>query len=78
MPTDPVCGIEFDEKVASELAIVQKYEGKDYYFCCNGCRRIFLKNLENKKGTSIWTASILKFNFKTPSYRIIFVEFNDM
>ena len=32
MPTDPVCGIEFDEKVASELAIVQKYEGKDYYF----------------------------------------------
>ena len=34
---------EYDEKVASELAIVQKYEGKDYYFCCNGCRRIFLK-----------------------------------
>ena len=43
MPTDPVCGIEFDEQVARDLTIVQEYKGKEYHFCCNGCRRIFLK-----------------------------------
>ena len=39
MPVDPVCGIELDE----ELALVHHHKGKVYYFCCNGCRRIFLK-----------------------------------
>ncbi|MDI1495936.1 MAG: metallochaperone-like domain-containing protein [Cenarchaeum symbiont of Oopsacas minuta] len=43
MPTDPVCGIEFDDKVAADLAITHEHKGKTYYFCCNGCRRIFLK-----------------------------------
>ncbi len=39
MPVDPVCGIELDEK----LALVHEHKGKVYYFCCNGCRRIFIK-----------------------------------
>jgi len=39
MPVDPVCGIELDEK----LALVHKHKGKLYYFCCNGCMRIFVK-----------------------------------
>jgi len=37
--TDPVCGIELDEN----LAILHKHEDKNYYFCCNGCRKIFIK-----------------------------------
>ena len=37
--TDPVCGLEFDES----LAIVHEYNKKKYYFCCNGCRKIFIK-----------------------------------
>ena len=39
MPVDPVCGIELDEN----LALVHEHDGKTYYFCCNGCRRIFTK-----------------------------------
>jgi YHS domain-containing protein len=39
VPVDPVCGIE----LASELAVTHEYEGKKLYFCCNGCRRIFLR-----------------------------------
>jgi len=39
VPVDPVCGIELDE----ELALLHEYEGVKYYFCCNGCRKIFLK-----------------------------------
>ena len=37
--TDPVCGLEFDES----LAIIHEYDDKKYYFCCNGCRKIFIK-----------------------------------
>lgn len=39
VPVDPVCGIELDES----LAVEHEYEGKKIFFCCNGCRRIFLK-----------------------------------
>lgn len=39
MPVDPVCGIELDEN----LAMAHEHGGKTYYFCCNGCRRIFVK-----------------------------------
>jgi YHS domain-containing protein len=39
MPVDPVCGIEMDES----LAVTYEYEEKKYFFCCNGCRRIFKK-----------------------------------
>ena len=39
MPVDPVCGIELDE----ELALIHDHNGKKVYFCCSGCRKIFLK-----------------------------------
>ena len=39
LPVDPVCGIELDES----LALIHEHEGKKYYFCCNGCRKIFIK-----------------------------------
>ncbi|MCS6767427.1 MAG: YHS domain-containing protein [Candidatus Nitrosocaldus sp.] len=37
---DPVCGIELDD----DLAVTAEYEGKVYHFCCDGCKKIFLKN----------------------------------
>ena len=45
MPVDPVCGIEMDES----LALVHEHKGKKYYFCCNGCRKIFIKKPKNIK-----------------------------
>jgi len=39
MPIDPVCGIELEES----LAVSDEYNGKKIFFCCNGCRKIFLK-----------------------------------
>lgn len=39
MPVDPVCGIEMDQ----ELAVPHEHNGKTYYFCCEGCKRIFVK-----------------------------------
>jgi YHS domain-containing protein len=39
MPVDPVCGIELDE----DLAVLHEHNGKKFYFCCNGCRQIFVK-----------------------------------
>ena len=39
VPVDPVCGIEMDEN----LALIHEYNDKKYYFCCNGCRKIFIK-----------------------------------
>ncbi|HEY7757147.1 MAG TPA: YHS domain-containing protein [Nitrososphaeraceae archaeon] len=37
MPVDPVCGIEMDE----DLATIHEYNGRKYYFCCEGCKSIF-------------------------------------
>ena len=39
MPIDPVCGIEMDQ----ELAIIHSHKNKTYYFCCDGCKRIFAR-----------------------------------
>ena len=39
VPVDPVCGIELEE----DLALLHEHDGKKFYFCCNGCRRIFIK-----------------------------------
>ena len=39
MPTDPVCGIELDY----ELSVNHEHNGKTYFFCCEGCKRIFTK-----------------------------------
>jgi YHS domain-containing protein len=36
---DPVCGIE----MLQELAITHEHHGKTYYFCCEGCKRLFTK-----------------------------------
>lgn len=40
MPVDPVCGIEMEEGDA----VVLSHEGKNYWFCCDGCKKIFLKS----------------------------------
>jgi YHS domain-containing protein len=48
MPVDPVCGIE----LAKDLAVVHEQDGKLYYFCCNGCRRIFIKKPRKWKKNS--------------------------
>jgi len=48
MPVDPVCGIEMDES----LALVHEHKDKKYYFCCNGCRKIFMKKPKKYKNKS--------------------------
>jgi Cu+-exporting ATPase len=40
MATDPVCGMQVDEKSAVHTSTV---EGKTYYFCAPGCKRSFDK-----------------------------------
>ena len=45
MPVDPVCGIEMDES----LALIHEHDGEKYYFCCNGCKKIFIKKPKNIK-----------------------------
>ena len=42
MATDPVCGMEVDDK--SSDAIIAVVSGKKYFFCTNECRDEFLKN----------------------------------
>jgi YHS domain-containing protein len=39
MSVDPVCGIEMDK----ELGVDYIYKGNTYYFCSEGCKRIFVK-----------------------------------
>ena len=36
---DPVCGMTVDPKAGKPQA---DYQGRTYYFCCNGCRTKFL------------------------------------
>ena len=48
MPVDPVCGLEFD----AELGIIHDNKGKTFYFCCNGCRKIFIKKPGKYKNNS--------------------------
>jgi len=38
MAIDPVCKMEVDEKAA---AATSEYNGKTYYFCAAGCKRVF-------------------------------------
>ena len=45
MPVDPVCGIEMDE----DIALVHEFDGKKYFICCNGCRKIFVKKPKKYK-----------------------------
>ena len=39
MSIDPVCGIEMDK----DLGVDYIYKGNTYYFCSEGCKRIFVK-----------------------------------
>jgi len=39
VPIDPVCGIELDK----DLAVVHEHDEEKYYFCCDGCRKIFIR-----------------------------------
>ncbi len=45
MPVDPVCGIELDV----ELAVPHEYKNKTLYFCCDGCRKLFIKKTRKYK-----------------------------
>ena len=40
---DPVCGMEIDPKTAAGKS---EYQGKSYYFCSLGCKKLFDKNPE--------------------------------
>ena len=40
MTKDPVCGMEVDEKTATNKS---EYMGKTYYFCSPGCKNTFDK-----------------------------------
>jgi len=41
MVTDPVCGMEVNEKTNKWKTI---HEGKTYYFCAETCKRAFERN----------------------------------
>jgi YHS domain-containing protein len=43
MMTDPVCGMQVDEKRANLKA---EYEGRTYYFCSDNCKRTFMQSPE--------------------------------
>lgn len=50
MATDPVCGMQVDEKNAGATAT---YNGQTYYFCSAGCKADFENNPEKyAKGQS--------------------------
>ena len=38
MQTDPICGMQVDEKTAQYK---MDYKGKTYYFCPQGCKKAF-------------------------------------
>ncbi len=38
MQIDPVCGMQVDERNAQYKA---EYNGKTYYFCASGCKKVF-------------------------------------
>ena len=40
---DPVCKMEFAERDAK---VKHEYKGKKYYFCCEMCKKEFVKNPE--------------------------------
>ncbi len=43
--TDPVCKMQVDTE-KTPPALQSEYEGKKYYFCAPGCKRMFDKNPE--------------------------------
>ena len=47
MTKDPVCGMEVDEKTATNKS---EYKGQTYYFCSPGCKNAFDKDPEKYAG----------------------------
>ena len=43
IPKDPVCKMEVDPETAAAEA---EYHGKQYYFCCPGCKATFERDPE--------------------------------
>ncbi|HEV2041704.1 MAG TPA: YHS domain-containing protein, partial [Casimicrobiaceae bacterium] len=41
MATDPVCGMQVDERTAAGSSV---FEGRNYYFCSAGCKKKFDAN----------------------------------
>jgi YHS domain-containing protein len=39
VPIDPVCGIELDK----ELATTFEHNKRTFFFCCEGCKKLFEK-----------------------------------
>src|ERR1035437_8542964 len=48
MATDPVCGMQVDEKKAAGSSV---FEGSNYYFCSAGCKKKFEANPSAYIGT---------------------------
>ena len=47
MATDPVCGMQVDEKTAK---FKTEYKGQTYYFCAPGCKYTFEEMPEDYVG----------------------------
>lgn len=47
MATDPICGMQVDEKDARKKGLTAKKDNKEYFFCSNNCKTTFLKK-DNK------------------------------
>ncbi len=48
MATDPVCGMQVDERTAAASSV---FEGRSYYFCSIGCKKKFEANPSTYVGT---------------------------
>jgi len=48
MATDPVCGMQVDQRTAAGSSV---FEGGKYYFCSVGCRKKFVANPSAYLGT---------------------------
>ncbi len=47
MAIDPVCKMQVEE---SSAAATSEYQGKTYFFCCQGCKASFEKEPEKYLG----------------------------
>ena len=50
MATDPVCGMQIDERTAAGSSM---FEGDNYYFCSAGCKKKFETNPSAYVGTTL-------------------------
>lgn len=44
MAKDVICGMQVDERQATERGLTSEYQGQTYYFCSPGCKRQFDQN----------------------------------